>query len=142
MSLFPLYMIFKSLAAGNRGELTALARRAPLVFYCKKRFHKVAACTQGDFQRQTMFFLNSGLSGIHQSWLDLQWICGAASVEAMVESLSNEDTAIFNVWSSKEFFPEAHILILIHSRARVGRKTWRQRRKFLQQHFCKVSPLP
>ena len=117
MSLFPLYMIFKSLAASNRGELTALARRAPLVFYCKKRFHKVAACTQGDFQRQTMFFLNSGLSGIHQSWLDLQWICGAASVEAMVDSLSNEDTAIFNVWPSKEF-PEAHILILIHSSLR------------------------
>ena len=112
MSLFPLYMIFKSLAASNRGELTALARRAPLVFYCKKRFHKVAACTQGDFQRQTMFFLNSGLSGIHQSWLDLQWICGAASVESMVDSLSNEDTAIFNVWPRKEF-PEAHILILI-----------------------------
>ena len=57
MSLFPLYMIFKSLAASNRGELTALARRAPLVFYCKTRFHKVAACTQGDFQRQTMFFI-------------------------------------------------------------------------------------
>ena len=71
MSLIPLYMIFKSLAASNRGELTALARRAPLVFYCKKRFHKVAACTQGDFQRQTMFFLNSGYVERHQlkPWL-------------------------------------------------------------------------
>ena len=75
MSLFPLYMIFKSLAASNRGELTALARRAPLVFYCKKRFHKVAACTQGDFQRQTIFFyIEAWVEYIRVGWISSGYV--------------------------------------------------------------------